>query len=177
MDRSAREALPFPPFDLSERVGHLLGDDPVEYYDRTGSRMRAVIESMLPDDWSWSGRRVLDFGCGAGRVLRHFAPEAAEGEFWGCDIDGPSIEWLNQNLHPPFNGMLCSETPSLSQPDGHFDLIYAVSVFTHISDDWAGWLLELHRLLAEEDSCWPPSWGREWWNSYSVSSGTRMTLG
>ena len=149
MDRSARETLPFPPFDLLERVGHLVGDDPVDFYDRTGSRQRTVIESMLPDNWSWSRRRVLDFGCGAGRVLRHFAPEAADGEFWGCDIDGPSIEWLTENLCPPFNAQLCSESPSLSQPDGYFDLIYAISVFTHISDNWAGWLLELHRLLAE----------------------------
>jgi SAM-dependent methyltransferase len=125
------------------------GDDPVSSYDRMGSSLRRMIESMLPDDWSWSGQRVLDFGCGAGRVLRHFAPEATDGEFWGCDIDGPSIEWLRQNLCPPFQAERCSESPGLSQPDGYFDLIYAISVFTHLSDGWADWLLELHRLLSE----------------------------
>ena len=149
MDRSAREALPFPPVDLMQRVGRMHDDDPVDAYERMGSGLRTLIESMLPDDWSWSGQRVLDFGCGAGRVLRHFAPEAADGEFWGSDIDAPSIEWLNQNLCPPFNAQLSSESPGLPQPDGYFDLIYAISVFTHVSEGWAGWLLELHRLLAE----------------------------
>jgi SAM-dependent methyltransferase len=36
----------------------------------------------------------------------------------------------------------------LPREDGSFDLIYAFSVFTHISDAWSAWLLELHRLLA-----------------------------
>jgi hypothetical protein len=34
--------------------------------------------------------------------MRQFLPEAEEAEFWGCDIDGPSIEWLQENLAPPF---------------------------------------------------------------------------
>jgi len=38
--------------------------------------------------------------------------------------------------------------PGLPYPDGHFDLVYAMSVFTHIVEDWAGWLLELRRVLA-----------------------------
>jgi SAM-dependent methyltransferase len=29
-----------------------------------------------------------------------------------------------------------------------FDLVWSVSVFTHITDHWAGWLAELHRVLA-----------------------------
>ena len=111
--------------------------------------MRSLIESMLPAEWNWSGRRVLDFGCGAGRVLRHFEREAANSEFWGCDIDGRSIEWLNRNLNPPFQALQCDEAPGLPFPDGKFDLIYAMSVYTHIGGDWAGWLLEHHRLLAK----------------------------
>jgi cyclopropane fatty-acyl-phospholipid synthase-like methyltransferase len=41
---------------------------------------------------------VLDFGCGAGRVIRHFAPEAAQAEFVGCDLDGSAIEWATGHL-------------------------------------------------------------------------------
>jgi SAM-dependent methyltransferase len=33
---------------------------------------------------------------------------------------------------------------------GSFDLIWAISVFTHITDEWSAWLLELHRLLRED---------------------------
>jgi SAM-dependent methyltransferase len=142
-------SLPFPPLDLLQRTGHMGDDDPVGAYDRIGDGLRGLIESNLPDDWSWKGKRVLDFGCGAGRVLRHFAPEADEGEFWGCDIDRPSIAWLEQNLAPPFHPFVCEEAPSLPQEDGFFDLIYAISVYTHLTEDWAGWLLEHHRVLAD----------------------------
>jgi hypothetical protein len=38
----------------------------------------------------------------AGRTLRHFLAEAEVGEFHGCDIDEPSIAWLEANLSPPF---------------------------------------------------------------------------
>jgi SAM-dependent methyltransferase len=124
-------------------------DDPVGAYDRGGAGLRRLIESILPDDWNWEGKRVLDFGCGAGRVLRHFAPEADTAEFWGCDIHRPSIAWLEQNLSPPFHPFVCDERPGLPQDDGTFDLIYAISVYTHLTEDWAGWLLEHHRVLAD----------------------------
>jgi SAM-dependent methyltransferase len=35
----------------------------------------------------------------------------------------------------------------LSHPDKHFDLIHARSAFTRLGDDWADWLLELHRVV------------------------------
>jgi SAM-dependent methyltransferase len=124
-------------------------DDPVGAYDQAGAGLRGLIESMLPDDWSWEGKRVLDFGCGAGRVLRHFAPEAETAEFWGCDIDRRSIAWMNENMAPPFHPFACEEEPGLPQDDGTFDLIYAISVYTHLTDNWAGWLLEHHRVLAD----------------------------
>lgn len=146
-------SLPFPPLHLLQRTGFVGDDDPVGAYARMGRSARRAIESALPPDWEWKGRRVLDFGCGAGRVLRHFAPEADEAEFWGCEIDRPSIEWLHREMCPPFQAeriLHCEESPGLPVPDGHFDLIYAMSVYTHISDQWAAWLLEHHRILAED---------------------------
>jgi SAM-dependent methyltransferase len=90
---------------------------------------------------------VLDFGCGAGRTLRHFADDAREAEFWGCDIHAESVAWLNANLNPPLQAFVNDEEPPLQRPDGSFDLIYAFSVFTHLTDSWSAWLLELNRLL------------------------------
>ena len=149
MDASLRSPLPVPPLALLHRTGHMGDDDPVGAYDRMGVQLRGLIESTLPEDWSWTGRRVLDFGCGAGRALRHFAAEAQDTEFWGCDIDASSVEWVDENLCPPFHVIHCSESPGLPQADGYFDLIYAISVYTHITDNWADWLLEHHRLLKE----------------------------
>jgi SAM-dependent methyltransferase len=92
----------------------------------------------------------LDFGCGVGKVIRHFAPETEVAEFSGCDIHAPSIDWLQRNLSPPFTFFRSAEAPPLPQPDGSFDLIYAISVYTHLTDSWAEWLLEHHRLLAPD---------------------------
>lgn len=124
-------------------------DDGLLYdsFEDDGRRARADILGSLPRDWTFEGKRVLDFGCGAGRVLRQFLDEAAVADMRGCDIDSASIQWLEENLAPPFTVIRNDEEPPLPWPDRSFDLIWALSVFTHITDRWSAWLLELHRLL------------------------------
>lgn len=139
-------APPLPPEPLMRRVG-VSGDDVALDYLRIGRFERDVVVTRLPAGWGLAGRRILDFGCGAGSALRHFSPEIARGaEFWGCDIDERSIDWVSRNL-PGVNAFHNNEAPPLEVPDAHFDLVYAVSVFTHITDHWADWLIELHRVL------------------------------
>jgi SAM-dependent methyltransferase len=139
---------PIPPVELATRVGPGESDDPIEAYLREGAAVRQRIDRMLPADWSWAGKRVLDFGCGSARVLRQFLPEAGQAELWGCDIDGPSIAWIEANLSPPLHVFGNGLAPPLALDDASFDLVYATSVFTHIGDLWSDWLLELHRILA-----------------------------
>jgi len=141
--RSVGDGTPLPPPTLRYRVGGI--DD----YEEVGPRVRDDLLELLPPDWSFEGKRVLDFGCGAGRILRHFLAEAQTAEFHGCDIDAESIEWLRSHLCPPLHAFQDQETPPLPQPNGYFDLIWAASVFTHITDHWSAWLLELHRVLKD----------------------------
>jgi SAM-dependent methyltransferase len=143
-----RKKLPFPPVDLLQRTGHVGDENPEDAYDKIGIVIRKQIEGMLPPDWSWTGIRVLDFGCGAGRVLRQFQDESRDSEFWGCEIDRLSVDWINANLSPACKAIACNEEPGLPVGDGSFDLIYSISVFTHLTDHSSGWLLELHRTLA-----------------------------
>jgi SAM-dependent methyltransferase len=110
--------------------------------------VRERIEAILPGDWDLEGKRVLDFGCGAGRVLRHFLAEGSSTELWGCDIDGPSVAWLVDNMSPAVRSFRNGPEPPLPLPDGYFDLVWAASVFTHLTDDWSAWLSELRRILA-----------------------------
>ena len=130
-----------------QRVGRIDDADVAAAYDAIGRDSPARIERLLPSDWSWAGKRVLDFGCGAGRTLRHFLPEAGEAEFYGCDIDAASIEWLAQQLSPPLLVFRNGEEPGLPQRDDFFDLVYALSVFTHVTDRWAPWMVELQRVV------------------------------
>jgi SAM-dependent methyltransferase len=142
-------SFPYPPLHLLQRTGNVGSADPERAYDEVGQEVRRMIEGILPNDWSWSGRRVLDFGCGAGRVMRQFAAETKNAEFWGCDIDVASIKWVQENLSPPFQAITCKEQPGLPFADGFFSVIYAMSVFTHLTEHASGWLLELRRTLCD----------------------------
>jgi SAM-dependent methyltransferase len=141
-------SLPLPPVRLAARVGTVEGAEALRFYLDEGARLRGVIGDLLPADWTWSAKRVLDFGCGSARVLRQFAEEAETGEFSGCDIDAASVDWDRQNLSPPFQFFRNQLAPPLTLPDHGLDLIWAMSVFTHIADLWSEWLTEMHRLLA-----------------------------
>jgi SAM-dependent methyltransferase len=141
--------VPIPPFELSARMMHGGGLEAAraEYLER-GEETRGLLERVLPEDWSWAGKAVLDFGCGAGRAIRHLAPLAPETELWGSDIDPRCIEWDREHLSPPISFVVNGEAPPLPLPDARFDLVYAISVFTHITRHWAAWLVELDRVLA-----------------------------
>jgi SAM-dependent methyltransferase len=142
--------VPCPPLELASRVGSLAEhEDPFAFYDLVGRECRNAIVTLLPDDWSWEGARVLDFGAGAGRTLRHFLDEAAQATFLACDIDHESVAWLQENLSPPIEAFVSTEEPPLRIEPASLDLIYAVSVFTHLTDTWSAWMVELHRLLRD----------------------------
>jgi len=171
-------SLPLPPVELADRAGTPSGaDESLEPFLTVGRHMRGEIERLLPEDWHWTGKRVLDFGCGAGRVLRHFSAQAGNAQFVGCDIHAPSIAWIEEHLSPPFEAFVNRDAPPLTQPDSSFDLVYASSVFTHITDEWSGWLLDLHRVLKDDGLLMVSVLGRGGVRSRSrVSSGTLIGL-
>lgn len=136
------DAPAIPPPELVARIGGTRDD-----YLELGRRQRKILESLLPADWSLDGKSVLDFGCGCGRTVSAFLQDGERAEFVGCDIHAESIAWANSALSPPFSFFVCQEAPPLAQPDDRFDLVYGMSVFTHITDQWSHWLIELHRVM------------------------------
>jgi SAM-dependent methyltransferase len=92
--------------------------------------------------------RVLDFGCGCGRVLRSFGEYPHTGEIWGSDIDAESIAWNRAHLAKIAQFDCNATLPPLAFPDGFFDVVYSVSVFTHLPEYMQfAWLTELRRVL------------------------------
>ena len=90
--------------------------------------------------------RTLDWGVGCGRVARHFGSEGATA-LTGCDIDRDNVEWCNQHLPGAF--VACRLSPPLPFANASFDLIYGISVFTHMREPMQmRWLGELARVSA-----------------------------
>jgi SAM-dependent methyltransferase len=91
-------------------------------------------------------RSVLEFGCGSGRVIRHF--RYIDGlRLVGTDANAKPIEWDRKNI-PGIEFDHNALEPPLAYPDESFDLIFALSVFTHIPLKWQRpWLDELRRVL------------------------------
>lgn len=135
-----------------QRVGWL-GDD-VDIADRylsVGTELYETTRAAAARLLDLTDAVVLDLGCGAGRVTRHWINEdgtlADVTRVVGTDVDPASIAWLNAHLAPPLTGIVCGHRPPLPFDDGTFDLVIALSVFTHLDVWWAEWIAEMHRLL------------------------------
>ena len=137
------DGLPVPPRDLWERWGYS-----AEQYLESGRRDTDTMLALLADAASEPQpiRRVLDLGCAEGRMLRFF-PRNGDPELWGVDINAERIGWAQSHLPDPFRFAVVTTAPHLPFEDNHFDLVYCLSVFTHISDLADAWFLEVLRIL------------------------------
>ncbi len=92
--------------------------------------------------------KILDWGCGPGRVIRHMPEAIGNGcEFYGTDYNEKSIQWCTQNL-PGIHFNTNTLAAKLPYPDNYFGVIYGISIFTHLSEQLHyDWYHELHRIL------------------------------
>jgi SAM-dependent methyltransferase len=80
-----------------------------------------------------SDARVLDFGCGWGRLTRFFARDVSPGSLYGCDPVEEILE-LSRRLRVPAALARCDFVPERLPFEERFELVFAFSVFTHISE-------------------------------------------
>lgn len=91
--------------------------------------------------------RILEWGCGPARILRHLPGLVPGGEFFGCDYNREAIAWCQENL-PGLTFAPNDLAPPLDYPAASFDFIYCISVFTHLSEPMhEAWRAELLRVL------------------------------
>jgi SAM-dependent methyltransferase len=142
----AADGLPLPPARLRAQVGPLHAD--AGFFLRSGKHNADLIREVLLEAGSPIEEidALLDWGCGCGRVLRHWSDLPYTGVL-GCDINPKMVEWCNENL--PFAEAAVNElSPPLPYGDSTFDLVYAFSVMTHLSEDLQrAWMRECRRVL------------------------------
>jgi len=119
-------------------------------FHRTGRLVAEQIAGLV----ARSGRpltsfqKILDFGCGPGRVISSIKDMHPQAELFGSDIDGEAIGWARANLADVGDFRVNGPNPPLPFADETFDLIYSISIFTHLPEDMQhGMLAELRRIL------------------------------
>ena len=139
------DGLPLPPARLRVKVAWT-GD--AYWFLQSGRLAEQSIRAALarhgtaPEE----AGALLDFGCGCGRVTRRWLGVRGV-DVLGCDANEEAVDWCARNL--PFarfevNGL----APPLAYDDEAFGLVYALSVFTHLTEELQIlWLRELWRVL------------------------------
>lgn len=107
-----------------------------EEFDQTGvfevHRLVMADLPLLTGGLDPKTLRVLEIGCGAGRMTRHLA--SVFGEVVGVDVSGEMIRQARERLAALENVQL-HETSGVDfpmLPDEHFDLILSAYVFQHV---------------------------------------------
>ena len=139
-----------PPARLRRRVS--LSSSRREFDDAGRLAARDVLRAFEASRAPGRGYpRWLDFGCGAGRVARHVRASPEVAELHGVDVDREAVTWLAARARGAGAGEFTAipRHPPTLLPDSFFDVVYAVSVFTHFDERLEGeWLDELVRVLA-----------------------------
>jgi SAM-dependent methyltransferase len=93
------------------------------------------------------GMAALDFGCSSGRVVRVLAAAYPELDWHGCDPIPDAIEWASAHL-PGITFARSPARPPLAYPDGRFEVVFAISIWSHFAEGAAlEWLREMRRIL------------------------------
>lgn len=143
--KGAPDRLPIPPPNL---VFDVAGSSDVKWFLYSGGLGAECIHEALRRNKVDlpSVNKVLDLGCGCGRVIRHlnFLPDT---KLFGTDYNPKLVEWCRDNL-PLANFAVNQSEPPLSYANDAFDLVYALSVFTHLTEQsQLRWMDELGRII------------------------------
>jgi SAM-dependent methyltransferase len=117
-------------FDPRFRRKNLTPERVREFFESGEQHVRelwtAVSRHLVPE---FTPRRVLDFGCGVGRLLVPFARRARE--VVGVDVSPSMLEEARRNLHE--RGLSNAElVGSLAEAGGAFDLVHSYIVLQHV---------------------------------------------
>lgn len=118
-----------------------------ERYYVNGRKTAEWLIGLVQNHKDLRGASILDWGCGPARVIRHLPGLIGEGAFYGTDYNRQSIAWCSANFTDIYfhsNDLM----PGLIYKKEMFDLVYGISIFTHLSKEaHEAWLNELVRVL------------------------------
>jgi SAM-dependent methyltransferase len=148
------DGLPLPPIDLvritSGCIKQALTNHETLYrsFYESGTVAAGYIRDALARNGLALERlgSILDLGCGCGRVIRHWCG-LERPALHGCDYNPHLVAWCDEHL--PFAQFDANPLePALPYREGQFDLVYAISVFTHFDAPLqVPWIGEVARVV------------------------------
>jgi SAM-dependent methyltransferase len=139
-------AAPLPPPMLRYRVHRAL--DEASYLDAGAYVADVIAKNARASGLALEGLRILDFACGPGRVLSQLARRLPGNRFDGSDIDADAIDWARRHLGTVATFAINRPEPPTAYADDSFDIVYSVSLFTHLDEAFQfQWLQEIERIL------------------------------
>jgi SAM-dependent methyltransferase len=140
--------VPIPP----PPVRAFAGDIKEEAFLLTGASIYRLLTQVAQEQGRplSSFDAILDFGCGPGRGLRYLLRYAQTVVYSGTDVDATAMRWCQ--THFPFGEFAVNnEVPPTDFRSEIFGLIYAISVFSHLSEEnHLAWLEELQRVAKKD---------------------------
>lgn len=138
----SNDALPIPP--SNDREGYNVNHDASFFLNGLADYLKVC---HIAKKYKIEMQSYFDFGCAAGRVLRHFCTHSEVPVVWGSDINGRHIKWLNDFMPAKLKIIHNHAIPRLPIASNSIDVISAFSVFTHLDIFETAWLAELRRIL------------------------------
>jgi SAM-dependent methyltransferase len=123
------------------------GLDYEQFYNASKDTARWLITSFKKHK-SVDHVSILDWGCGPGRIIRHI-PSLLDTSChcYGTDYNSGYIKWCSKNI-PEVIFKPNQLEPPLPFGEKTFDIIYGISIFTHLSEKMHyAWFDELFRVL------------------------------
>jgi SAM-dependent methyltransferase len=120
--------------------------DPTLYAEAGQVGLRMTRLAMLAAGLDRVGK-VLDFACGAGRVLRYLKAGFPDASITACDVTAHDVEFCARAFG--VNGVVSHPDPSRIELDGPFDVIWCGSLLTHVdAGPWVQFLQLMERNLS-----------------------------
>lgn len=148
----------FPPHEIQRNIvgssgKHALGEG-FNFYSEIKQCAAKLGRPLTRDS------RILDFGCGWGRMIRFFLKDIAAENLYGIDVNSEMID-ICLNTVRLGNYSVGKPEPPTEFANNSFDVVYAYSVFSHLSEAiHIKWVEELSRILKPGGILIVTVWGR-----------------
>jgi SAM-dependent methyltransferase len=167
IDEPVMDEVQFPLFPDNELQDRVHGSHGADAFADAAAFFKFVKAHTYQTSANAPGKRLLDFGCGWGRMVRPFMRDfefadlyAFEPDFVLCAVArtlNPYVTFLPGAFLRKWS---LDYEPIGNLPEQFFDLMIGWSIFSHLAPEFAArWLAEAARVVVPGGSCVFTTWG------------------